>query len=136
MRVGYNSPADESARSERMAEYVDLVVIPVPKKKLAAYTKMAKKAGKIWREHGALEYAEYAADDVKKGKETSFPQAVKQQTGEVVVCARIVYKSRAVRDKVMEKVMNDPRIEKLFEDGMPFDGMRMFWGGFKPIVSV
>ena len=115
--------------------YVDSMVIPVPKKKLAAYRRLARRMGKVWREHGALEYAEYLADDVKPGKLTSFPQAVKLKPGEVVVLARIVYKSRAHRDSVFKKVMNDRRT-RMDPKQFPFDGRRMFWGGFKPMVSL
>ena len=89
--------------------YVDGIVVPVPKKKLAAYRDMARRSGKVWREHGALEYRECVADDVKPGKHTSFPQSVKLKAGETVVFAYIVYKSRAHRDRVMAKVMKDKR---------------------------
>ncbi len=117
--------------------YVDGFVVPVPKKKLTAYRRMAEKAGKIWRQHGALEYVECVADDVKMGKVTSFPRSVKKKPGETVVFSYIVYKSRAHRDKVNAKVMKDPRIKSMCdEDSMPFDGMRMFWGGFKTIVEL
>jgi uncharacterized protein YbaA (DUF1428 family) len=115
--------------------YVDSMVIPVPKKKLAAYRRLARRMGKVWREHGALEYTEYLADDVKPGKLTSFPQAVKLKPGEVVVLARIVCKSRAHRDSVFKKVMNDRRTQ-MDPKQFPFDGKRMFWGGFKPMVSL
>lgn len=119
-----------------MAKYVDGYVLPVPKNKLKAYREMAKKAGKIWREHGALEYLESVADDVKPGKWTSFPQSVKLKKNETVVFAYVVYKSRAHRDKVNAKVMRDPRIKNMCNRGkMPFDGRRMFWGGFKAIVE-
>lgn len=114
--------------------YVDGFVVPVPKKKLDAYRRMAKKAGKIWREHGALEFKECVADDVKPGKVTSFPQSVKLKKNETVVFAYIVYKTRKHRDKVLAKVMADPRLKGSMED-MPFDAMRMFWGGFKVLVS-
>jgi uncharacterized protein YbaA (DUF1428 family) len=116
--------------------YVDGFVVPVPKKKLAAYKRMASKASKIWREHGALEYHECVADDVKPGKVTSFPQAVKLKPGETVVFAWVVYKSRKDRDRANEKVMNDPRLKAYMDPKkLPFDGKRMFWGGFKPIVE-
>lgn len=115
--------------------YVDSMVIPVPKKNLAAYRRLAGRMGKVWREHGALEYTEYLADDVKSGKHTSFPQAVKLKPGEVVVLARIVYKSRAQRDSVFKKVMADPRT-RMDPKQFPFDGRRMFWGGFKPMISL
>jgi uncharacterized protein YbaA (DUF1428 family) len=115
--------------------YVDGFVLPVPKKKLQAYRAMARKAGKIWREHGALEYRECIADDVKPGKTTSFPQSVKLKAGETVVFAYIVYKSRAQRDRVNAKVMKDPRIAGMMNPAaLPFDGKRMFWGGFKSLV--
>jgi len=116
--------------------YVDGIVVPVPKAKLAAYKKMATKAGKIWREHGALQYVESVADDVKPGKHTSFPQAVKLKAGETVVLCYVVYPSRKVRDRAMAKVMKDPRLADMMTGALPFDGKRMFWGGFKPIVNV
>jgi uncharacterized protein YbaA (DUF1428 family) len=116
--------------------YVDGFVLPVPKNKLAAYRRMARAAGKIWREHGALEYVEAAADDVQPGKHTSFPQSVKLKPDEVVVFAYIVYRSRAHRDRVNKQVMADPRIDRMVKTGMPFDGKRLFWGGFKVIVEV
>ena|SRR6476661_7015777 len=116
--------------------YVDGYVVPVPKKKLDAYRRMAQKASKIWREHGALEVVECVADDVKPGKSTSFPQAVKLKPGETVVFSYIVYKSRAQRDRVNAKVMGDPRLKAMFSaKDMPFDGKRMFWGGFKVLVN-
>ena len=117
--------------------YVDGFVLPVPKKNLAAYRRMATKAGKIWREHGALEYHECVADDVKPGKSTSFPQAVKLKPGEVVLFSWIVYKSRAQRDSVNKKVMSDPRLADMMDPKkLPFDGRRMFWGGFKPLIEL
>jgi uncharacterized protein YbaA (DUF1428 family) len=120
-----------------MARYVDGFVLPVPKKKMAAYLKMAKLASKVWLDHGALEYVECAADDVKPGKHTSFPQSVKLKAGETVVFSYAVYKSRAARDKCMAKVMKDPRLEAFMDPKkMPFDGKRMFWGGFKTIIDV
>jgi uncharacterized protein YbaA (DUF1428 family) len=116
--------------------YVDGFVIPVPKKQLDAYRRMAQKAGKVWRDHGALEYKECVADDVKPGKHTSFPQSVKLKPGETVVFAYIVYKSRAHRDRVNAKVMKDPRLASMMDPKvMPFDGKRMFWGGFKTLVE-
>jgi uncharacterized protein YbaA (DUF1428 family) len=115
--------------------YVDGFVLAVPKDNLAAYRKMARKAGQLWREHGALEYVECVEDDVKPGKVTSFPQSVKLKPGEVVVFAWIVYKSRRDRDRILAKVMSDPRL-KMDMKNMPFDGKRMFWGGFKSIVNL
>jgi uncharacterized protein YbaA (DUF1428 family) len=117
-----------------MARYYDGFVVPVPVEHLAAYKKLARLGAKVWREHGALEYVEAVADDVKPGKHTSFPQSVKLKADEVVVFAYIVYKSRKHRDAVLKKVMADPRM-KMDPATMPFDGKRMFWGGFKGIVE-
>src|SRR5215212_6022408 len=120
-----------------MADYVDGFVLPVPKKHLAAYRRMAQKAGKVWKDHGALEYVECVADDVKPGKWTSFPQSVKLKKDETVVFSYIIYKSRAARDKCMAKVMKDPRLAKMMDPKkMPFDGKRMIFGGFKSAVSL
>ena len=117
--------------------YVDGFVVPVPKRKLEAYRRMARLAGKVWRAHGALAYFEAVADDVKPGKRTSFPQSVKLKPGETVVFSYIVYKSRAHRDRVNAKVMRDPRIKNMMDPkAMPFDGKRMFWGGFKVMVDL
>jgi uncharacterized protein YbaA (DUF1428 family) len=117
--------------------YIDGFVVPVPKKNLAAYRRMSQKAGKVWREHGALEYRECIADDVKPGKVTSFPRSVKLKPDETVVFAWIVYKSRAHRDRINAKVMKDPRLSSMMDPkAMPFDGKRMFWGGFKVMVDV
>ena len=119
-----------------MSTYVDGFVVPVPKKNLAAYRSLARKAGKIWKEYGALEYVECVADDVKPGKSTSFPQSVKLKPDEVVVFSWIIYTSRAQRDKINAKVMKDPRLEGMDPKSLPFDGKRMFWGGFKTIVEL
>lgn len=119
-----------------MTRYVDGFVVPVPKKNLPAYRRLARKAGKIWREYGALEYMECAADDVKPGRLTSFPQSVKLKPGEVVVFSWIVYRSRAHRDRILEKVMADPRIASMDPKSMPFDSRRMIYGGFTPMVML
>ena len=117
--------------------YVDGFVLPIPKKNLAVYRKIAKLAGKVWRDHGAIDYVECVADDVKPGKVTSFPQAVKLKKNETVVFSYAVYKSRAARDRCMKNVMKDPRLANLMDPKkMPFDGKRMFWGGFKQFVRV
>ncbi len=117
-----------------MGRYVDGYVLPVPKANVEAYRRMAETAGKIWREYGALEYVECIAEDVKSGEATSFPQSVKLKPDETVVFAWIVYESREQRDRINEKVMKDPRLSM---DGkeMPFDGKRMFWGGFEILVK-
>lgn len=120
-----------------MARYVDGFVVPVTRRKLAAYRSIARKAGRVWLEHGALEYKECVADDVKPGKYTSFPQSVKLKPGEVVVFSWIIYKSRRARDRVNAKVMKDPRLAAMMNPKkMPFDGKRMFWGGFKTFVDM
>ncbi|MEA2938405.1 MAG: hypothetical protein QOC56_1909 [Alphaproteobacteria bacterium] len=116
--------------------YVDGFIIPVPKKKLSAYQRMAKAAGKIWRDHGALEFRESVADDVKVGKRTSFPRSVKLKPGETVILSWIVYKSRAHRDRVNAKVMKDKRFTKMMSTkAVPFDGKRMIFGGFKVLLD-
>jgi uncharacterized protein YbaA (DUF1428 family) len=117
--------------------YVDGFVVPVPKKKMKAYLAIAKKAGKVWKDHGAVDYVECIADDVKVGKWTSFPRSVKLKKGETVVFSYIVYKSRKHRDTVMAKVMKDKRLEAMMDPkGMPFDGKRMIYGGFKTAVTI
>jgi uncharacterized protein YbaA (DUF1428 family) len=115
--------------------YVDGFVLPVPVKNLRAYRRMAQ-LGKVWREHGALDYREFVADDVKVGKWTSFPRSVKLKRGETVVFSWIVYKSRDHRDRVNAKVMKDKRLAKMMDlKAMPFDGKRMIYGGFKILVE-
>ena len=117
--------------------YVDGFVVPVPKKQLQAYRNMARKAGKIWREHGALEFRECVADDVKVGKRTSFPRSVKRKPNETVMFSWIVFKSRAQRDRVNAKVMKDPRLNSMMDlKSMPFDAKRMIYGGFKVLVDL
>jgi uncharacterized protein YbaA (DUF1428 family) len=115
--------------------YVDGFNVPEPKKNLEAYRYLARKAGKIWREHGALEFKECVADDVKKGKWTSFPRSVKLKSSETVMFSYIVYKSRAHRDKVNAKVMKDKRFAGMDMKDMPFDVKRMIYGGFKVLVD-
>lgn len=115
--------------------YTDVWVVPVPKGKTAEYKKMAELGARVWREHGASTYVELEADDVKSGKLTSFPQSVKLEDGEFVVVAFVTYRDRAHRDEVNAKVMKDPRFEGMDPKTMPFDGKRMFWGGFKPLVG-
>jgi len=117
--------------------YVDGFVIPVPKKKLAAYIKIAKKAGKVWKEHGALDYRECEADDVSWGKRTSFPRSAKLKAGETVVFSFIVFKTKADRNRINKAVMKDPRLADMMNNkDMPFDVKRMAYGGFKPKVDL
>ncbi|MET0407863.1 MAG: DUF1428 domain-containing protein [Hyphomicrobium sp.] len=115
--------------------YVDGFIVPVPIERLKDYRKLAKLAGKIWREHGALSYVECVGDDVPTGKHTSFTKSVKLKDDEVVVFSWITYESRAHRDAVNKKVMSDPRMPKDMK-AMPFDGKRIIFGGFKPIVEM
>jgi len=117
--------------------YVDGFVLPVPEGNLKLYRSIAQKAGKIWKEHGALEYVEAVGDDLKVGFGVPFPKMIKTKPGETVLFSFIVYKSRADRDRVNKKVMNDPRLKKMMESGaMPFDVKRMLYGGFKAIVDM
>jgi uncharacterized protein YbaA (DUF1428 family) len=116
--------------------YVDGFVLPLPKSNIEAYRKVATEAGAVWKDHGALDYHECIADDVKPGKLTSFPQSVNLEEGETVVFAWIVYKSREHRDEVNAKVMADPRITCMDPAKMPFDGKRMIYGGFETLVQV
>ena len=118
-----------------MPRYVDGFVLPVPKKNVEAYRRMARKAGKVWIEHGALEFRECVAEDVKRGKLTSFPQSVNLQRGETVVFSWITFKSRAHRDRVNKKVIEDPRLEKMMKNE-PFDVKRMVYGGFEVLVDL
>ena len=120
-----------------MAQYVDGFVVPVPKRNLDAYRRTARKAGKIWREHGALEFRECVAEDVEVGEVTSFPRSVRLKRGETVVFSWIVFKSRAHRDRVNAKVMKDPRLAAMMDPKiMPFDAKRMIYGGFEVVVDV
>ena len=120
-----------------MARYVDGFVVPVPKRKLDAYKKLARRAGKIWKEFGALEYVECIADDVKWGKRTSFPRSVKmKRPSETVFFSYIVYKSRRDRDRIMKKIMSDPRLADMMDlKKIPFDARRMIFGGFRTVVE-
>lgn len=119
-----------------IGKYVDGFILPVPRDNLDDYRKMAELAGTVWREHGALQYIECLADDVKPGKVTSFPQSVKAEENETVVFAWIVYESREARDRINEKAMNDPRLARFMDSkAVPFDAKRMFWGGFKILID-
>jgi uncharacterized protein YbaA (DUF1428 family) len=120
-----------------MAHYVDGFVVPVPKSKVAAYRRMSRKCGKVWIEHGALEYRECIADDVPWGKRTSFPRSVKLKPRETVWFSFIVYKSRRDRDRINARVMKDPRLASMMNPkSLPFDGRRLIFGGFKVAVSL
>ncbi|QIG47314.1 DUF1428 domain-containing protein [Nordella sp. HKS 07] len=115
--------------------YVDGFIVAVPKKNMAQYRKMARRAGKVWREHGATSYVECVADDVQMGKLTSFPRSVKQKPDETVIFSWVTYKSRAERNRILKKVMADPRLQ-MDNKNMPFDGKRMIYGGFKVFLSI
>lgn len=118
--------------------YVDGFVVPVPEQNLKPYRAMSQKAGKIWKEHGALQYVEAVGDDLDVQFCTSFTKVIKPKPGETLIFSFIVYKSRADRDKVNAKVMSDPRMKKMMENGgeMPFDAKRMLYGGFKSIIDM
>ncbi|OQW55039.1 MAG: RNA signal recognition particle [Proteobacteria bacterium SG_bin7] len=116
--------------------YVDGFVLPVPKKNVKAYVKMATLCSKVWVEHGALDYYECAADDVKKGKITSFPQCVKLKKNEVVFFSYITYRSRKHRDQVLKRVFKDGRMKQMCESPNIFDMKRMIYGGFKTVVKL
>ena len=118
-------------------KYVDGFVLPVPRKHLLVYRRMAQKAGRIWREHGALEFRECAGDDLNVKGAVTFPRSVKVKRGETVMFSWIVFKSRADRDRVNAKVMKDPRLAKMMDPAaMPFDHKRMVYGGFKVLVDL
>lgn len=120
-----------------MTHYIDGFVIPVPEKQIAAYRRMARKAGKIWMEFGALQFCECVADDVPQGNLTSFPMAVKLEPGETVVFSWIVFKSRRDRERINAKVLADPRLASMMDPkAVPFDVKRMIFGGFKTLVEL
>ncbi len=120
-----------------MALYVDGFVIPLPKKNLNVYRRMAQKAGKVWRDHGAVEFRECVGDDLNLTMGKPFPRGIKTKPGETVVFSYIVFKSRAHRDNVNAKVMKDARIANMCDPkAMSFDWERMLYGGFKTIVEV
>ena len=119
-----------------MSVYIDGFLLPVPKKNLAAYRRMSAKASKVWKEHGALEYRECVADDVKAGKLPSCPAGVKLRKGEEVWFSWIVYRSRRDRDRVNGRAMKDARLAKMMDmKAMPFDSKRMVYGGFRMLVD-
>ena len=118
-----------------MARYVDGFLLPIPRKNVAAYRLIARKAGRIWREHGALEYRECVGDDLHIKGAVPFPRRIKCKPGETVVFAWIAYKSRAHRDRVIAKVMKDKRLAGMDPKAMPFDVKRMVYGGFRVLVT-
>ena len=128
------SPINDTGATAKPG-YIDGCVIPVPAANLDAYREMAENAGRIWKDHGAIDYVECIAEDVKPGKVTSFPQAVKLEPDETVIFSWITYKSREDRDRVNAAVMKDPRL-CMDPAKMPFDGQRMFWGGFEKFVEL
>lgn len=119
-----------------MSKYVDGFVLPIPKKNIKAYFKVATLCSKIWIDHGAIDYLECVADDVKVGRLTSFPRSVKLKKNEIVVFSYITYKSRKHRDLVLKRVFADPRMKPMMNDSSQiFDMKRMIYGGFKTIVK-
>jgi uncharacterized protein YbaA (DUF1428 family) len=130
---------DEARTIERndMARYVDGFVIPIPKKSLRSYRRMARKAGVVWKSHGALEYRECVGEDLKSKFGLPFPRLTRLKPGETVLFSWIVYRSRSHRDKVNAKVMKDPRLAKMMDPkAMPFDTKRMTYGGFEVLVDL
>jgi len=120
-----------------MAQYIDAIVIPVPRASLDAYKRVSEEWGKAHLRHGALYYSDAIGDDVEPGKVTSFPQAVQLAEGEVIALAWVVSRSREDRDRVAKAVMDDPQIKASMDPSrMPFDGKRMFWGGFETIIGL
>lgn len=119
-----------------MSRYVDGYVIPIKKDRIEDYRKLARDAGQVWKEYGALEVVECVAEDVKPGKVTSFPQSVKLEDDETVVFSWITYESREARDRINKQVMEDPRIANMDPMSMPIDGKRMIWGGFETLVEL
>jgi uncharacterized protein YbaA (DUF1428 family) len=132
---------EATTKEKRMSRYIDGFVLPVAKKNLVRYRRVARVAGKVWRDHGALEYVECVADQLTSKHEgktftSLFPKLARVKPGEVVVFSWIVYKSKADAKRVMKKVMADPRLSRMMDpDNMPFDMSRMAWAGFKPIVE-
>jgi uncharacterized protein YbaA (DUF1428 family) len=118
-----------------MSKYIDGFVLPVSKKKLAAYTRMSAKSAKVWRDHGALEFRECAGDDLAVSFGVPFPKRLKLKKGETVVFSWIMFKSKAHRNRTIAKVMKDPRIAAMMKESMPFDPSRMLYGGFVAIVD-
>lgn len=117
--------------------YVDGFLLPVPKKNLQSYRRISQKAGKVWREYGAMQYCECAADDLNVKMAATFPKMMKLKPDEIVIFSWIVYKSKAQRDNINAKVMKDPRLAKMMVPGaMPFDMKRMMYGGFKMFVDI
>src|SRR6266705_882200 len=120
-----------------MSNYIDAIVIPVPRAKLDTYKRMSEEWGKAHLRHGALYYSDSISDDAQPGKVTSFPQAVQLKDGEVIALAWVVYRSKEERDRINKAVMEDPQLKESMDPSkMPFDGKRMFWGGFETILGL
>jgi len=118
-----------------MPLYVDGYVIPIPRRKVAAYRRIAQRAGKVWRDHGALEFRECVGDDLAVKGLVPFPRLARARRGETVLFSWVVYRSRAHRDRVNKKVQKDPRIAAMSNEEMPVDMRRMAYGGFKVLVD-
>ena len=120
-----------------MPNYIDAIVIPVPRAKLDTYKRMSEEWGKAHLQHGALYYSDSISDDAQPGKATSFPQSVQLKDGEVIALAWVVYKSKEDRDRISKAVMDDPKLKESIDPSkMPFDGKRMFWGGFQTVIGI
>jgi len=120
-----------------MPNYIDAILIPVPRANLEAYKRVSEEWGKAHLRHGALYYSDSISDDAQPGKVTSFPQAVQLKDGEVIALAWVVYRSKEDRDRIGKAVMDDPQLKESMDPAsMPFDGKRMFWGGFETIMGL
>jgi len=120
-----------------MPNYIDAILIPVPRANLEAYKRVSEEWGKAHLRHGALYYSDSISDDAQPGKVTSFPQAVQLKDGEVIALAWVVYRSKEDRDRIGKAVMDDPQLKESMDPAsMPFDGKRMFWGGFETIIGL
>ena len=120
-----------------MSKYIDAIVIPVPRAKLETYKRMSTEWGNAHLRHGALYYSDSISDDAQPGKLTSFPQAVQLKDDEVIALAWVVYRSKEDRDRIGKAVMEDPKLKDSMDPSkMPFDGKRMFWGGFETIIGL
>src|SRR4249920_1053982 len=120
-----------------MSNYIDAIVIPVPRVNLDTYKRMSEEWGNAHLRHGALYYSDWISDDAQPGKDTSFPQAVQLQDGEVIALAWVVYRNKEDRDRINKAIMEDPQLKESMDPSkMPFDGKRMFWGGFQTITEL
>src|SRR5262245_25193118 len=135
--TGATGPIDLHQWRPPMATYIDAIVIPVPRANLDTYKRMSTEWGNAHLRHGALYYSDSISDDAQPGKVTSFPQAVQLKDGEVIALAWVVYRNKEDRDRISKAVMEDPQLKDSMDPSkMPFDGKRMFWGGFQSVIGL